>query len=423
MAVKQMEGIKEITGCEICGNSQLLSALNLGNHPLCDDLIPVDSPEECKEYPIEILFCQICRTAHQRFQVAKQILFPNSYHYRSRFTEDVLDGMHSLVDVCETYFKTLQGKTILDIGCNDGSLLNFFREKKCKTIGIEPTLAYLDAKESGHVVYDSFFSKDVASTILKNHDYPDIITFTNVFAHIEDLAEVLSSLKILLKPHTLLVIENHYLGSILQGNQIDTFYQEHPRTYSYTSFEFIARILGLSLLNVEFPKRYGGNIRIFMSNNPALKNKNKLNQSEIHEQENNFLSAFNKLNNKISSWQIKKLKEINCYIDSYGKLQAKAFPGRAAILVKLLNLNENHLHAVYEKPHSFKINHYVPGTRIPIKSDADLFLPANNSKLLLNLAWHIPNEIRKYMSERGYLGKIIDILNPEDFVLDQMQIA
>lgn len=418
-----MTKINEIIVCEICGNQQLKSVLNLGNHPLCDDLIPIGSPDTCQEYPIEILFCQTCCTAHQRFQVSKQTLFPGSYHYRSRFTQDVLDGMSSLVDACEKHLATLKDKIVLDIGCNDGSLLNFFREKNCHTVGIEPTLAYLDAKENGHAVYDSYLSKEIAETIIKNHGYPDIITFTNVFAHIENLAEVLLSLKVLIGPNTILVIENHYLGSILRSNQFDTFYQEHPRTYSYTSFQYITRTLGLNLFDVEFPSRYGGNIRIFMGNNSHVVNKNKLDVSEIINLEKNFLSAFSELNNKISCWQTKKMKEINYYLDTYGKLQAKAFPGRTAILVKLLNLNETHISAVYEKPHSLKINHYVPGTRIPILSDGDLFLPANKSKPLLNLAWHIPSEIRNYMNEHGYLGKIIDILNAEDFVQNETQFA
>ncbi|WP_291577678.1 hypothetical protein [Bradyrhizobium sp.] len=60
---------------------------------MCDDLVPVGDARICREYPIEILFCEVCRTAHQRFQIPKQELFPSSYHYRSRQTADVLNGM------------------------------------------------------------------------------------------------------------------------------------------------------------------------------------------------------------------------------------------------------------------------------------------------------------------------------------------
>ena len=100
--------------------------------------------------------------------------------------------------------------------------------------------------------------------MVASHGKPDFIALTNVFAHIENLREVLDSLRRLMAPHTVIVIENHYLGAVLDGNQFDTFYHEHPRSYSYTSFLHMARSLGAQLLGVEFPSRYGGNIRTFV---------------------------------------------------------------------------------------------------------------------------------------------------------------
>src|SRR3990170_3439890 len=106
-------------------------------HPLCDDLVPIGEHRICKEYPIEILFCDVCLTAHQRYQVPKEDLFTDSYHYRARMTGSVLSGMSELVSSCELRLCGVKGKTVLDIGCNDGSLLNFFKAKECRTIGIE----------------------------------------------------------------------------------------------------------------------------------------------------------------------------------------------------------------------------------------------------------------------------------------------
>src|SRR3954471_17978605 len=90
--------------CEVCGNHDLISVLDLGLHPMCDDLVKVGEERTCREFPIEIAFCERCCTAHQRFQIAKHDLFPSTYHYRSRFTADVLRGMSTLVESCETRF-------------------------------------------------------------------------------------------------------------------------------------------------------------------------------------------------------------------------------------------------------------------------------------------------------------------------------
>ena len=67
----------------------------------------------------------------------------------------------------------------------------------------------------------------------------DFITFTNVFAHIENLTELIKNIKLISSKETKVIIENHYLGAIFKNSQFDTFYHEHPRTYSLSSFEFI----------------------------------------------------------------------------------------------------------------------------------------------------------------------------------------
>ena len=239
-------------------------------HPLCDDLVPLGDSRVCDEFPIQILFCDVCRTAHQRFQIPKLQLFPESYHYRARFTRDVLDGMRDLVESCEQRFGTLAGKRVLDIGCNDGSLLNFFRSRGATTLGIEPTGAARDASASGHVVWNGYLSTDLAERILAVHGQPDVITLTNVFAHLECLANAVESLRRLIGQSTTVIIENHYLGAVLHTNQFDTFYHEHLRSYSYTSFTHVARAMDLPLSTVQFPSRYGGNIRVFLGDGYQL---------------------------------------------------------------------------------------------------------------------------------------------------------
>ena len=407
----------EINSCEVCGNNDLVSVLDLGLHPMCDDLVRIGDSRICNEYPIEILFCRNCNTAHQRFQVPKEDLFPLSYHYRSRFTADVLSGMAGLVDSCAHRFGSLSGKKVLDIGCNDGSLLDFFRQQGAITIGIEPTGASLDAEQKGHITFNNFLSEDVADAIVASHGKPDFITFTNVFAHIEDLHEVLRSLKKLMAMNTTVVIENHYLGSVLDGNQFDTFYHEHPRTYSYTSFVHMARSLGSQLIDVEFPSRYGGNIRVFLGNSKNSVRGGAVDLEALTVRENKFFDNFASLRKNVGNWRKAKQHFLEAQFQKYGKLRVKAFPGRAAILVKLLGLNENMISAVYEKPGSLKIGHYLPGTRIPICSDEDLFALSDQALPLLNLAWHIPQEIRNYLTEHGYKGQIFDILSTDDFVV------
>ena len=405
----------EIISCEICGQTTMPSVLDLGSHPMCDDLVQSNDNRICAEYPIEILFCPNCKTCHQRFPIPKQHLFPPTYHYRSRFTADVLLGMENLVHTCTKRFGPLAQKTVVDIGCNDGSLLSIFQRHDALTIGVEPTGACLEAKHKGHVTYNEYFSETLARTILEKHGEPDFITFTNVFAHIEDLQGVIRALRIMMANSTVLVIENHYLGAVLNTNQFDTFYHEHPRTYSYSSFVHVAKLLDTQLLDVEFPSRYGGNIRVYMSNNSYSSQASAELLTHPENNELQFLQMFSVLRNNVERWQVSQKQFLLGLYNQIGKLRAKAFPGRAAILIKLLALDEELIDRVYEKPGSLKIGYYVPGTRIPICSDDDLFLLPNLSVPLLNLAWHIPNEIQTYLTANGYTGEVIDILSNKEF--------
>jgi SAM-dependent methyltransferase len=408
------EKVFEITSCEVCGNNELFPVLDLGKHPMCDDLVEVNNDRVCKEYPIEILFCKQCLTAHQRFQVPKDELFPKTYHYRSRFTADVLNGMKSLVQRTEEIAGNITGKKVLDIGCNDGSLLDFFKEKGAITFGIEPTDASLDAEKKGHTVYSNFLSLELAKTFVEKHGNPDFISFTNVFAHIEDLTGVIEALRYLATANTVFIIENHYLGSVLEGNQFDTFYHEHPRTYSFMSFSYIAKSLGFDILSVEFPSRYGGNIRVFIGN-VGDKKADIAAIKDVEQKEQMFYSKFEAMNQGIERWKKGKKELIKKHVAEHGPLKAKAFPGRAAILVKLLDLNADQISATYEKPGSMKIGHYLPGTRIPILSDDDLFAGSDKNAPILNFAWHISKEIETYLRSNGYTGQIIDILSKSDF--------
>jgi len=405
-----MNNTLEIKKCEVCDSINLTPVLNLGTHPMCDDLIPIGNTSKCEEYPIEILYCSVCDTAHQKYQVPKIKLFPQSYHYRSRFTADVLTGMQSLVDSVDTFVGSLAGLVVVDVGCNDGSLLDKFAAKGSRTIGVEPTGAYQDAEGKGHLIINDFFNESTAKKIIESQGSINIVTFTNVFAHIEDLQGLLRSLKILMNKNTVLIVENHYLGAVLDKNQFDTFYHEHPRTYSLNSFIHIARTLGREVIRVEFPQRYGGNIRVMIGKN-GPRNKESASQIETYlNKEVGLINKFKEMDAFINLWKKDKKTEIDTLRSLHGKLRAKAFPGRAAIIVKLLGLSDAEIECVYEKPGSLKVGNYLPGTRIPIRSDEELFEHTGQIDVLLNLAWHIPVEIEEYLRKNSFTGKILHVV-------------
>ena len=117
--------------------------------------------------------------------------------------------------------------------------MSLFKKEGCNTFGVEPTKAAIEAKKKGHIIFKEYFDKTSSKNIRKKIGDIDIITFTNVFAHIEDLEDLLLSLKKISNKNTLIIIENHYLGEVIKKTQFDTFYHEHPRTYSLKNHSLI----------------------------------------------------------------------------------------------------------------------------------------------------------------------------------------
>lgn len=413
MRLPVAQHLKEINVCEVCGSTDLTPVLDLGSHALCDDLVKIDSDRVCTEFPIEILYCATCQTAHQRFQVAPQDLFPADYHYRAKHTQDVLNGMKALVKRVAGTGTPIEGRKVLDVGCNDGSLLGFFRDAGAQTFGIEPTGAAEDAKAAGHDIQRAYFSPQSARDFVAANGQPDIITFTNVFAHIDDLGAVLEALSVLIGPRTLLVVENHYLGAILQRDQFDTFYHEHPRTYSLGSFVKIAERLGLSISRLAFPARYGGNVQVLMSRALPQSDETTALIAETRATEATFGDGLARMQGRVEAWKARKSAHLAEVIATHGPIRAKAFPGRSAIPVKLLGLDVDDVRCVFERDTSIKVDHFVPGTRIPIGADAQF--DVTDEEPVLNLAWHIRDEIHGFLRRCGFNGPIIDIIGPGDF--------
>lgn len=393
-----------LKNCQLC-NEKLVKIFSLGMQPLCDDLKKIGSKKKNKLYKTDIIFCEKCIIAYNKFHVNPKKLFPKSYHYRSNLTKDVLNGMEELVLDTKRSFGCLENKKVLDIGCNDGSLLNFFKSHGAMTIGVEPTNAcrYI----SKHKIYNNFFNTTVSKKIKKDFGNIDFIVFTNVFAHINNLKKLISDLKIIISNQTNIIIENHYLGSVIDSNQFDTFYHEHPRTYSLTSLIKISELLGMKLSHFKFPKRYGGNIRVIFTSSDLKFNKKRY--EEIFRKEKKFFYRLKKMRASIHLWKKEFIKKMDNLKKKNINLIGKAFPGRASILINFLDLDKNHIKCIYEKPNSLKVGHYVPNTNIPIISDNKLNR-INKKDVIINFAWHIKKEIKEYLIKKKINNKIINII-------------
>ena len=387
--------------CEVCSNILNGPTLDLGSYPLCDDLNLIDDTSKPILYRQAIQLCTICLTAHQLYPVVKHELFKSNYHYRSALTNDVLLGMKDLAKCTIERISVAKKLKILDVGCNDGSLLEIFKQyQDCTTVGVDPTDAIDQAVSKVDYCFKAFFDLELSEVLYKQFGKFDVITFTNVFAHIENLPALIEALKLLIDENTLVVIENHYLGSILESNQFDTFYHEHPRTYSFKSFIHIAESLGLKVVGANLTRRYGGNIRVMLQTQDFTVFDSDI---SLLDNEKNFVARFSDLQFIYENWKHQSRIVIDELLLT-GPIIGKSLPGRAVMLINSLKLAEGEMEMVLEKTASPKVGHLVPGTTIPIFSDDSV-----DFKLITRIviwAWHINEEIVDYLTSLGYTGEI-----------------
>ena len=152
---------------------------------------------------------------------------------------------------------------VIDIGSNDGNLLSFFKDKY-KVLGVTPENVGKIAIKNGIPTIINYFNLKTANLIVKKYKGLKLITATNVFAHMDNLDEIMKGIKKCLDKNGVFITESHYLIPLLKETQYDTVYHEHLRYYSVTSLKKLFFKYGLQIFDVEKIPTHGGSIRVYV---------------------------------------------------------------------------------------------------------------------------------------------------------------
>jgi len=235
-----------LNNCQICGKPSLETIINLDHQPPCD-LLP--NAQEVKEeeihYPINVVRCISCGLVQLDFVPPPQIVFHKKYPYRTGITQMLVDNFKILAESTIKKFKLKQGSLIVDIGSNDGTALQQFKNEGMKVVGIEPTDVAKIAQENGIPTINKFFSEKVAEEVVKKYGQASVVIATNVFAHINNLSSFMRGLDTLLPKKGVFISESQYLLDTIQKAQYDTMYHEHLRFYSLKPLQVLFKKFGL----------------------------------------------------------------------------------------------------------------------------------------------------------------------------------
>jgi hypothetical protein len=391
-----------LTRCQICGSSHLRLIIDLGHQPPCDSLLTAEQLCEPEvTYPLRFMQCEECTLAQLDYVVPAEKVYPASYPYKAGISWPVVAAHQQMASALLARF----GKGfVVDVGSNDGTLLKQFQALGCEVQGVEPTDVADFAIADGVPTIKAPFNEAVARHRM-GQVKADLITFTNVFAHMGDLGEVMRGVQALLAPKGVLVVENHYLLDVLERNQFDTIYHEHIRTYSLKSIETLFHQYGMEVFDVDRVPRYGGNIRVYAARLGSHRVTANVCKVLAIERERGLGSAREWTKFRMSVYEARD--EFMSWLHSVGgvSIAGCSAPGRASTLLNFYGVTPDLLPYTGELADSLKLGKYLPGCHIPVVPNARIINEEPAQVVLL--AWHYGAEVAARLRKEGVRSKLM----------------
>jgi len=396
---------KTITKCQISGANDLKSIVFLGYLPPPTEMKKINSKiEEETFYPADLMYSPSSKLVQLNTIVKKEILFSKNYAYTSSTTKILRENFKELYSDCKKIVKLKSNDLVIDIGSNDGNLLSNFKNNH-RVLGITPEKMGRVAIKRGIPTLLKYFDKNIARYVVRKYGKAKIITATNVFAHIENVGELMKNILKILDKDGIFISESHYLVSLIKTNQYDTIYHEHLRYYSLSSLKYLFDRFGLKIIKVKKIETHGGSIRVYATKSKKYKINENVKKILASEKKYLNLKTFNKFRKNVFRSKINLYSILKNIKNSNKKICGIGAPARASTLINYIGLDENIIDYVLEIEGSKKIGNYIPGTKIPILSEKKLFTDQPDFAILFS--WHIASELRLKLKKKGYKGKFI----------------
>lgn len=373
--------------------------LDLGHHPHSDNFRKdKDLPEVY--YPLRLVQCQNCEFVQLDYTVSPDVLYDADYLYESSITQTA--DKH-WTEFASTVVENTELKTgrVLDIGSNDGTLLSKFKTLGFDVKGIDPCKDITDIANSRNIpTVCALFSKEA----LPNEKF-DLITGSNVFAHIDDLDKVMEDVKALLKENGVFIFESPYLGRFIDDLQYDTVYHQH---LSYLAVKPLMRFFakfGLEIFNIDFRPIHGGCFRCYIA--PIGDREVMPIVKDTADSEHFSLDVLKEFARKVEENRVKLMSIVTQFKKRGCSIVAISSPAKGQTLLNYTGVGK-YLDFATDVS-KLKQGRYTPGSHLLIKSDKEL----KGNEIGLLLAWNFKDEIMKNVPQI----KIWIIPNPEPYVL------
>lgn len=392
--------------CQICNDDNLFKFLELGEHPAC--IFPREGQlKDEKRFTLDVHYCPKCGLIQLGHPVDQDILFGDDYHHIAALSSSFKEHLKELAAATAAKFKLGAGDLVVELGSNDGALLEAYLPHKVKVLGVDPSDVSQIAIDKGIATLREFFNEGLAAKMAKEHGKAKLIASLNTFAHVSNLDSFVRGVRDLLTDDGVFVTESHYALDLIADLQYDFIYHEHSRYYTVRTLVYLFEKHGLEVFDVVRIPTHSGSIRVFAGKkgaHPVAKIVGELLQAEREaglENKETYLEFAKKVS------EHKKI-----FVDFLKGIRAKGqriagltFPARAVTLLNFCGIGPETLDCITEMS-TLKIGRYSPGTHIKVVDQEMLFRDGAPEYGLL-LSWHIQKEILPRFKAKGFKGKFI----------------
>ncbi|KOR33202.1 hypothetical protein TI05_02455 [Achromatium sp. WMS3] len=374
-----------------CRSSHLERFIDLGRQPNGNVFPSLNELDNEQMFPFAMLVCTQCWQVQLEEFPPVDAMFAN-HPYITGLNQPIVAHFEHLVDNIVQKYAIAPNSLVLDIGANDGTLLHKFRKHKMRVLGIDPCIGTNKlAQDKGITVFETFWNQHSAKAMQQLGIYPDLITATAVFYHVEDLHSFVQGLQTIMKQDTIFCTQCIYLKDLIDQVQFDHFYHEHTLIHAITPLENLFSQYGLRLLDVDFSSIHGGSFVLYVGRKESrFPTTSNIAAAIANEKDAglNCLQTYLDFSKKVDANKQQLMSVLRGIKDAGKRIFGMGAPLKASTLLNYYGIGPDIIECLTEiNPH--KIGKYSPGMHIPIISEdtvteqPDYYLLLDVQKLVL----------------------------------------
>lgn len=396
--------------CVFCAEPLRHTVVDLGMSPLCESYLTAEQLNQMEPfYPLHVYVCEKCFLVQVEEYVSPEGIF-TEYAYFSSYSDSWLAHAKAYTDMITARLGLTPASRVIELGSNDGYLLQYFVAKGIPVLGIEPAKNVAEAAiAKGVPTVTKLFGRQTARELVAEGAQADLLLGANVLAQVPDVNDFVAGMKLLLKPGGVITIEFPHLMRLIEENQFDTIYHEHFSYFSFLTAERIFAAHGLTLFDVEELPTHGGSLRIYArhaedATKPVGERATRLRAREE-------AAGFNRLDRYASfTEQVHETKRrlLEFLISAKRKgsrIAGYGAPGKGNTLLNYCGIRTDFLDYTVDR-NPYKHGKFLPGTHIPIHPPEKI--QETRPDYILILPWNLKDEIMEQISYiRSWGGQFV----------------